>query len=134
MIHLDTCFLIDLEREQRRRSPGPASLILRELHGESLGLSIFVLCELYAGAERSTHRVAERARIRLLEESLVVAYPTQEFAELYARQLATLTARGQIIGTMDLLIGTSALLARAPLVTRNERELSRLEGLELIPY
>jgi hypothetical protein len=38
VIHLDTCFLIDLEREQRRRSPGPASLILRELHGESLGL------------------------------------------------------------------------------------------------
>jgi len=35
---------------------------------------------------------------------------------------------------MDLLIGTAALLAEAPLVTRNIRHFERIPNLELLTY
>ena len=53
VIHLDTSFLVDLLRETSRGKPGPASAFLVEIENEQLAASVFVQCELYAGAELS---------------------------------------------------------------------------------
>jgi predicted nucleic acid-binding protein len=44
------------------------------------------------------------------------------------------SARGATVATMDLLIATAAVAARAPLLTRNLRDFSRVPGLEVRSY
>lgn len=54
MIHLDTSFLVDLLRETSRNRPDGAVRFIDGLDAdEVLGISVFVLCELMAGAELS---------------------------------------------------------------------------------
>lgn len=134
MIHLDTSFLVDLLRETRRADPGPATALLDRLAGDELGISVHVACELYAGVERSASRRKERARVDELCDTLHVVYPDDRFAPLYGRLLADLRRAGEPIATMDLLIGTAAIVEEAPLVSRNPRHFGRLPGLDLIEY
>jgi len=46
VIHLDTTFLEDVIRESRRDEQGPARRWLTRNPHETLGISVFVLCEL----------------------------------------------------------------------------------------
>ncbi len=53
MSFLDTDFTVDLLREQRRRVVGPAHRKLQPLGDAPVRLSLFVICELEAGAALS---------------------------------------------------------------------------------
>ncbi|HEY2932067.1 MAG TPA: type II toxin-antitoxin system VapC family toxin [Acidobacteriota bacterium] len=134
MIHLDTTFLVDLLRETKSRKTGAAILFLSSRESEELGISIFVQCELCAGAELSTSPSQELVKIQRLCDALRVYYPDESFAPLYGRLLSGLERSGQRISTMDLLIATSALSAGARLVTRNARHFSRIPGLSIDTY
>lgn len=134
MIHLDTSFLVDLLREAGRGEDGPASHELDELEDEDLWISVFVACELEAGIELSRRPDRERERVAELTRGLQVVYPDPRFAGAYGRLLAELTRRGETIAGVDLLIGTAAVLAGAPLVTRNERHFARIPGLRVLSY
>ena len=134
MIHLDTSFLVDLLRETSRGKPGPASAFLVEIENEQLAASVFVQCELYAGAELSRRPKAERNKVDELSMGVTIVYPGPTIPLTYARLFATLERAGQRIGNMDLLIAASAVTAEAPLVTRNVDELSRIPELELLTY
>lgn len=72
--------------------------------------------------------------VATLLNALSNVQPGPEFPLLYASALAFLLRGGERISTMDLLIATSALEARAPLVTRNLREFQRVPDLEVIGY
>ena len=50
MIHFDTSFVVDFLRETSRDDPGPATALLDSLPPEDLAVSVFVVCELLAGA------------------------------------------------------------------------------------
>jgi tRNA(fMet)-specific endonuclease VapC len=132
--HLDTSFLVDLLRETSRGRTGPASSLLGELEREELAISVYVACELSAGAELAKNASAERQKVAVLCAGLEVVNPDEKFPALYGSLLAQLERRGERIGTMDLLIATAALAAEAPLVTRNERHFARVPGLRLITY
>jgi predicted nucleic acid-binding protein len=135
VIHLDTTFLVDLLREQRRDRFGPASKYLETLEeDEVLAASVHVVCELMAGAKRAGASTGELERLSRLCDALVVRYPDQSFAPGYGRLLATLRAAGTTIDTMDLLIATAAVLDEAPLVTRNTRHFSKVPGLSVVGY
>lgn len=134
MIHLDTSFLVDLLRESRRRSEGPARRRLVELADEELGASVHVLCELFAGAELSRRPAQERRAVAVLTTAVEVVPPAPGFAQTYGRLLADLQRSGETIATMDLLIATTAILAEAPLVTRNVRHFERIRDLEILTY
>lgn len=134
MIHLDTSFLIDLLREAGRREQGPASRELDEILDEDLWISVFVACELEAGIELSRRPDRERERVAELTRGLQVAFPDGRFAAEYGRLLADLSRRGETVASMDLLIGTAAVLDGAPLVTRNERHFARVPGLRVLGY
>ena len=134
MIHLDTTFAVDLLRETRRRQPGPATAMRGLLETEPLRISVHVACELLAGAELSRNRARERQRVRLFCDAVDVAYPDARFAPVYGRVLASLQRAGDTVGTMDLLIATAAILDEAPLLTRNVREFSRIQELEVLDY
>lgn len=134
MIHLDTTFLVDLLREQSRGTVGPASVWLEGQPDEELGISVFVACELFNGAERSTQPERESAKVQAICDALHLVVPDRAFAPAYGRLLADLQRRGEPVATMDLLIATACVQADEPLVTRNLRHFQRIPGLRLLSY
>ncbi len=134
MIHLDTSFLIDLLSDAARRREGSASRFLSTVQEEELGISVFVACELAAGAAMSTRPTQERRRVDQLCAGLHVEYPDERFPAAYGSLLALQERVRSRISTMDLLIATSALVAGAALVTRNARDFSRVPGLDVLGY
>ena len=136
MIHFDTSYLVDLLRERQRDERGPAHGLLEGLPAEEEGcLSVHALCELLIGVELAQQPARERERVRHLVSSLSVALPDEDvFPETYARLLAHVQRRGTPVATMDLLIGTAAVQASAPLVTRNPQHFRPIPDLEVRTY
>jgi tRNA(fMet)-specific endonuclease VapC len=134
LIHLDTSFLVDVLRENTRRKPGPATAFFERVADEEIAISVFVACELYAGAELSERSTAELQNVAELCRAVPIAYPDERFAGRYGRLMAELERRGTRISAMDLLIATSAVLADAALVTRNTRHFARVPGLLPVSY
>jgi tRNA(fMet)-specific endonuclease VapC len=135
VIHLDTTFLVDLLREQRRDRFGPASALLEGLpEDEVLAVSVHVVCELMAGAHAAGAPPGEVERLSHRCETLLVRCPDEAFAVHYGRMLARLGASGKSVDTMDALIATAALLDGAPLITRNTRHFAKVPGLQLVEY
>jgi predicted nucleic acid-binding protein len=135
MIHLDTSLLIDLSREVSDERPGPAMEALEAIDDqEILVVSVHVVCEMRVGAELVRRPLAEHEALDHLLSGLLVAYPDERFAPEYGRLLASIHRQGRRIATMDLLIGTAAILDGAPLITRNVKDFSRVPGLRVIDY
>jgi len=134
VIHADASFLVDLLRDAARGIRGPATVFLEELEREEIRVGVHVMCELLAGAEGSQRPTVERQRVRQLCRSLVVSYPDERFAPVYARLLASLRGAGRPIATMDLLIATAAIVDEAAIVTRNAKHFSRVPGVEIRGY
>lgn len=132
--HLDTSFLVDLLREEARGAAGPASAFLGRHLDDELRTSLFVACELLLGAERSDRSGAERRRVEAILAVVPLVLPTAGLAPAYARVLAGLQRRGEVIATMDLLIAASALVEGAPLVTGNVSHFERVPDLRLLEY
>ena len=135
MLHLDASFLIDLERETARDRPGPAFDFLEGLDSEEiLAISVHSLCEVRTGAELARRPLETHEGLDQSLSGLLVVYPDQRFAALYARLLASLKRTGRTIAPMDLLIATAALVDDASLVTRNVKDFSRVPGLRVLRY
>lgn len=134
MISLDTSAAVDLIRENASRTPGPATARLREIGVQPMGLSVFALCELEAGALGARDPRAEQGLVRALASQCQLFYPDGRFAPLYADVLTHLLARGRPPGTMDLLIGLSALIAGTPLLTGDARGFANIPGLRVETY
>jgi len=58
---------------------------------------------------------------------------TTPVARVHAEVWASLAEQGILIGQHDLWIGASALAHGFGVVTRNEREFSRIPGLRVVP-
>ena len=135
MIHFDSSFLIDLQRELLRERPAAAFDLIESFDpGEILAVSVHVVCELRAGAELTKKAVAEHEAVDHLLSGLLVVYPDDRFPVLYGRLLAATRRSRVTIASMDLLIGTAALLENAALVTRNVKDFSKIPGLRLLTY
>jgi predicted nucleic acid-binding protein len=135
VIHLDASYLIDLLRETVRARPGDALEFIETLDpGESLAVSVHVLCELRVGAEMARSALSEHEELDRLLSGLIVTFPDSRFAPTCGRVFAAVRRGGRSIATMDLLIATAALLDDAPLVTRNVKDFSRIPGLRLLRY
>ncbi len=134
MTHLDTSFVVDLLREAARGANGPASRFLAGIQNEEVGISVFVACELAAGAAMSKRPAREKRAVDQLCGALRIDYPDERFPPAYASLLALQESRGGRIAAMDLLIATSALVAGATLVTRNVKDFARVPGLDVLDY
>jgi len=135
VIHVDSSYLIDLHREQWRKRPGPAFELIESLDDrELLGLSAHVVCELRAGAEQSRNVLREHELVDELIAGFHIAYPDDRFPGLYGRLYAATTGQRRPVAAFDLLIATAALLADAPLVTKNVKDFERVPGLRVLSY
>ena len=133
MIHLDTSFVIDLLREQVKGA-GPATRWLEAQAATPLAVSLFVACELEAGAANTGHPARERERVRQALSAVTVTPPGDRFAAVYGAALIDIQRRSKAISTMDLLIATTALEGGAPLLTANRKHFDVVPDLTVLAY
>ena len=135
MIHFDSSFLIDLLRETAGEKPGPAFDFIESLDpNELLAISVHVVGELRLGAELARHTLKEHEQLDEFLSAFAVSRIDDRFAPTYARLRAAMQRSGSPVAQMDLLIATGALVDDAPLVTRNEKDFSRVPGLRVLRY
>ena len=115
----------------RQRRPQAVLARFRELRPGDAVLSVITYGELVYGAEKSQFR--EQARRQLAE--LAALIPVMELpmraGEFYGSIRAALAAKGGMIGNNDLWIAAHVMAEELILVTNNEREFHRIEGLEI---
>ena len=130
---MDARFLLDTNiciYIRRRRPPAVLARFQYLKPGEAV-LSVITYGELVYGAEKSQFR--ERASRQLAE--LASLLPVMELplraGEFYGSIRAALEADGCTIGNNDLWIAAHAKAASLILVTSNEREFRRVQGLHI---
>lgn len=95
-----------------------------------LGTTAITVAELRYGMLNSTRAETNLARLGAFLSQLVVINFDETSASHYAEIRLGLSRRGQLIGSLDMLIAAATRAAGATLVTNNEREFSRVPGLD----
>jgi len=124
---LDTCFLIQLQREWVLKQPGPAVRYLERHAGEQFGVSVIATLEFLEGYQRP----ADGERFLDPFPQLPV---TMQVARTGSRIRRELRQKGEMIGDFDILIAATALEAGQIMVTDNARHFERIEGLVVEAY
>ncbi len=96
-----------------------------------LAMSVVTLGELRFGAEKSQSRERALAVIAQLETMMQIAPLTESVGEHYGQIRATLQRSGQTIGNNDLWLAAHARAEGWILVSNNEREFVRVDGLQV---
>ncbi len=124
---LDTNICIYIIRQK------PAKVLNRftqYLPGDVLVSSITV-AELRYGAEKSLHVQQNHEALSGFIVPLEIAQFDEKAADEYGKVRAQLETKGQVIGSMDMLIGAHALSLGVTLVTNNTKEFKRIRGLKV---
>jgi tRNA(fMet)-specific endonuclease VapC len=130
---MDVRFLLDTNiciYIRKRRPPEVLARFQRLRPGE-VAISVITYGELTYGVEKSRFR--EQATKQLME--LAGLLPVMELplraGQFYGTIRAALEVRGEIIGNNDLWIAAHARAAGLTLVTNNEHEFQRIQGLKI---
>jgi tRNA(fMet)-specific endonuclease VapC len=115
----------------RRQRPPPVLARFRQLQSGEAVLSVITYGELVYGAEKSQFREQARRQLAELAALLPVMELPMRAGEFYRSIRAALAAEGAMIGNNDLWIAAHARTAGLILVTNNEREFRRIQGLEI---
>lgn len=126
---VDTCFLIDYQRESKSKTQGVVAAFLRAHADARLQISPIAWGEFLAGFENEAHPFVGFVQDRL---DFVPLEP--DVGSLYREKFRFLKASGRLIGANDLWIGCHALSRKQALVTRNHSDFERIPGLELLTY
>lgn len=96
-----------------------------------LAMSVITLGELRFGAEKSHAKERALAVINDLVSLITVAELSEEVANHYGDIRASLQKAGRVIGNNDLWIAAHARAQGWTLVTNNEKEFVRVDGLSV---
>lgn len=124
---LDTNICIHIRRQR------PAQVLARFQRlkpGEAV-LSVITYGELFYGAEKSQFREQAMRQLTELMGLLPVMELPLQAGQFYGTIRAALEVRGETIGNNDLWIAAHARAAGLTLVTNNEREFRRIQGLKI---
>jgi tRNA(fMet)-specific endonuclease VapC len=127
---LDSTFLVDFERERRKKSEGAATAFLRTHPDNHFCITFTIAGELAAGKSMGSNRSEWSSYLqpfRLLESSIDISW---EFGRIYR----LLQSKGTLIGANDLWIGATGLTHTLPVVTRNVKDFQRIPGLDVLGY
>jgi tRNA(fMet)-specific endonuclease VapC len=124
---LDTNICIDIIKE---RPPSVLDRFKRHAVGE-IGISVVTLAELEYGVSASSRPARNREALDQFVSPLEVAPFDRDATAAYGRLRAALEKKGQMIGSMDLLIAAHAVSLDVRLVTHNSREFGRVPGLKI---
>jgi tRNA(fMet)-specific endonuclease VapC len=122
---LDTNILSDLVRHPK----GRVARRIRQVGQSNVCTSIIVVCESRFGAARKgSLRLSQQLEV-ILKGLIVEPFETPADAA-YAALRSDLERNGAPISGNDMLIAAHAIALGATLVTANEREFSRINGLK----
>jgi tRNA(fMet)-specific endonuclease VapC len=124
---LDTNICIHI---RRRRPPEVLARFQRLKPGEAV-LSVITYGEIVYGVEKSQFREQAAKQLSELVGLLPVMEIPLEAGRFYGAMRAALEAKGEMIGNNDLWIAAHAKAAGLTLVTSNEREFQRIQGLTI---
>ena len=125
MLDTDICIYII------KRKPLRVLKRLELMQPDQLSMSAITFAELMNGAKKSQRVEANVSRLNALGEILEICSFDQQAAVAYGDVRSSLEKRGEVIGPHDLLIAAHALSLDRILVTNNEREFKRVEGLKV---
>jgi tRNA(fMet)-specific endonuclease VapC len=125
MLDTDICIYII------KKKPRTVLNYFQRLQPGELSLSAITFAELMNGAKKSRHIEDNIARLSQLAELLDIKPFDQKAAITYGDIRSALEKKGNIIGSNDLLIAAHALSLDCILVTNNEKEFSRVDGLKI---
>ena len=130
---MDARFLLDTNIcvHIRRRRPPAVLARFRQLKPGEAVLSVITYGELVYGAEKSQFREQASRQLAELASLLPVMELPFRAGEIYGSIRAALEAEGCTIGNNDLWIAAHAKAASLILVTNNEREFRRVQGLDI---
>ena len=124
---LDTCFLIDLQREFKANTNGPASQFLHKHLATRFAISEIAAIEFMEGFNDPSEG-----------EIFLSGYRRIPIGPATAREAArirrSLRLSGQRIGDFDILIAATAQAESLPLVTNNTIHFDRIPDLECVLY
>jgi tRNA(fMet)-specific endonuclease VapC len=124
---LDTDICIHI----RRHRPPQVLARFRQLKPGDAVLSVITYGELLYGAEKSQKPSLSLRQLEELTSLMPVMAMPPEAANAYGTIRAALESRGEVIGNNDLWIAAHARAADLILVTSNEREFRRVDGLTI---
>jgi tRNA(fMet)-specific endonuclease VapC len=104
---------------------------LAGLPADQVGTTAITAAELRFGALNSGRFQQNLARVEIFLAPLLQVPFDAQAAVHFGNLKKLLTAQGQLIGTMDLLIASCALTVGGTLVTNNVREFSRVPSLNV---
>ena len=124
---LDTNICIDIIKER------PRSVLdrFKSFAVGDIGVSVVTLAELEYGVSASSRPAKNREALDLFVSPLEVASFDRDATAAYGRLRAALEKKGQMIGSMDLLIAAHAVSLDVRLITHNSREFGRVLGLKI---
>ncbi|MEW5843685.1 MAG: type II toxin-antitoxin system VapC family toxin [Bacteroidota bacterium] len=96
---------------------------------DSIGISAITVSELYYGVAKSSKPDENTIALEQFILPLTILNFNKEDSIAYGRLRAKLEQRGKLIGAMDMLIVAQALSRDLILVTNNEREFKKIDGL-----
>lgn len=125
MLDTDICIYII------KRKPESVLNRFKLLKPGQLSMSAITFAELMNGAKKSKHIEKNVVRLNALAEVLDIIPFDKQAAVFYGDVRSTLERRGEVIGSNDMLIAAHALSLNLTLVTNNEKEFQRVEGLKI---
>ena len=114
-----------------KRKPISVLKRLEKVQPGMVVMSVITFAELINGAKKSQHVEANLRRLNALSELIDVLPFDKAAAMAYGDVRSDLEKRGLIIGGNDLFIAAHALSLNLKLVTNNQREFSRVNGLKI---
>lgn len=121
-------------REYHRKERGPATRKLAGLGAAPLYASLFVACELHAGARMAKEPQRELRKVQWLMDQVTLVMPDVTFAVAYGEAEAAVRANGTPIPVMDLLIGVTAKIHGSPILTRDADHYRLIQGVVVETY
>jgi len=125
MLDTDICIYII------KRKPRSVLKRLESLQPGQLAMSAITFAELMNGAKKSKQVEENVAKLNELGELIQICPFDQKAAIFYGDVRSTLEKKGNIIGSNDLLIAAHALSLDWILVSNNEKEFKRVDGLRI---
>lgn len=124
---LDTCFLIDLQREYRAKRIGEACRFLQKHPETRFSISVITATEFLEGFQNVSDGDRFLRPFIWLEVDAAIC---REAAQIRRH----LRLKGTLIGDFDILIAATAKSSNLPLVTDNSGHFDRVSDLQLVYY
>lgn len=135
MILADTDFLIDVMGARLRfHASAAAKAAELDADGRAVFMSAITRFELFAGSELYVEPATERTRIQSVLDRYASLPLTPEAADRAGKISGSLARARDPIAVADALIAATALEHDLPLLTRNWKHFSKVQGLKTETY